>query len=316
MIRELEQKEFREMDAWSYSRLSLFAKDRMLYKKKYVDKEHVSIPKTRAMIMGSLVDLIISNPDKVEEQYIIKSYKIPKPQMQSYCENLLEATLNPGLLYEETAEEYAYNKVGFGRKSDTLIVIRERFEKEAREYFDVLLESQEKDIITPQEYQKAQYVLQCLKDNPMTASILLHDKQKMYYSEYLGGCKFCPDFVSTGDRTLVTDLKMVTNNLMDFQNNIKMFNYDIQAALFGTGIGIEEDHYNTNTMDYFQFLVVNASYPEYPMLWKVSKEDFVVAKQRVEALANEAKVREETNNWYYPLEGSIVETKLYEQHNK
>ena len=314
MIRELEQKEFREMDAWSYSRLSLFAKDRMLYKKKYVDKEHVSIPKTRAMIMGNLMDTLVSAPESFEDLFIMRPFTIPKPQMKNYVEYLVEAYTNPSVLGEETAEEYAYRKEGI--KGATLSKIKERFETEGREYYEIMLESLEKDIVTPQEYQKAQYVLQCLKDNPMTASILLHDKQKMYYSEYLGGCKFCPDFVSTGDRTLVTDLKMVTNNLMDFQNNIKMFNYDIQAALFGTGIGIEEDHYNTNTMDYFQFLVVNASYPEYPMLWKVSKEDFVAAKQRVEALANEARVREETNNWYYPLEGSIVETKLYEQHNK
>ena len=178
-----------------------------------------------------------------------------------------------------------------------------------------MIESLEKDIVTPQEYQKAQYVITCLKDNPITAPILLHDKQKMYYSEYLGGCKFCPDFVSIGDKTIVTDLKMVTNNLMDFQNNIKMFNYDIQAALFGTGLGIEEENYGIDG-DYFQFLVVNASYPEYPMLWRVSKEDFINGKQRVEMLAYEAKLREETNNWYYPLEGSIVETKLYEQHNR
>jgi hypothetical protein len=310
MIRELEQKEFREMNAWSYSRLSLFAKDRMLYKKKYVDKEHVSIPKTRAMIMGNLVDTLISAPESFEELFIMRPFTIPKPQMKNYVEYLVEAYTNPSVLGEETAEEYAYKKEGI--KGATLAKIKERFETEGREYYEIMLESLEKDIVTPQEYQKAQYVLQCLKDNPMTAPILLHDKQKMYYSEYLGGCKFCPDFVEKGDRTIVTDLKMVTNSPCDFQNNIKMFNYDIQAALFGTGIGMKEEKYSMDG-DFFQFLVVNASYPEYPMLWKVSKEDFIAGKERVEALAYEAKMREETNNWYYPLEGSIVETKLYER---
>jgi hypothetical protein len=313
MIRELEQKEFREMNAWSYSRLSLFAKDRMLYKKKYVDNEHISIPKTRAMIMGNLVDTLISAPESFEKLFIMRPFTIPKPQMKNYVEYLVEAYTNPSVLGEETAEEYAYRKEGI--KGATLGKIKERFETEGREYYEIMLESLEKDIVTPQEYQKAQYVLQCLKDNPITAPILLHDKQKMYYSEYLGGCKFCPDFVDT-ERKVVTDLKMVTNSITDFQNNIKMFNYDIQAALFGTGIGIKEENYNTIDGDFFQFLVVNASYPEYPMLWRVSKEDFIAGKERVENLAYEAKMREDTNNWYYPLEGSIVETKLYEQHNR
>ena len=310
MIRELEQKEFREMNAWSYSRLSLFAKDRMLYKKKYVDKEHVSIPKTRAMIMGNLVDTLISAPESFEELFIMRPFTIPKPQMKNYVEYLVEAYTNPSILGEETAEEYAYRKEGI--KGATLAKIKERFETEGREYYEVMLESLEKDIVTPNEYQKAQYVIQALKDNPITAPILLHQKQKMYYSEYLGGCKFCPDFVDIQDTKVVTDLKMVTNNITDFQNNIKMFNYDIQAALFGTGIGMKEENYMDG--DFFQFLVVNASYPEYPMLWRVSKEDFIAGKERVEALAYEAKMREDTNNWYYPLEGSIVETKLYEQH--
>jgi hypothetical protein len=312
MIRELEQKEFREMNAWSYSRLSLFAKDRMLYKKKYVDNEHVSIPKTRAMIMGNLMDTLVSAPESFEDLFIMRPFTIPKPQMKNYVEYLVEAYTNPSVLGEETAEEYAYRKEGI--KGATLGKIKERFETEGREYYEIMLESLEKDIVTPQEYQKAQYVLQCLKDNPMTSPILLHDKQKMYYSEYLGGCKFCPDFVDT-ERKVVTDLKMVTNSITDFQNNIKMFNYDIQAALFGTGIGMKEENYGIGA-DFFQFLVVNASYPEYPMLWRVSKEDFVAGKERVENLAYEAKIREETNNWYYPLEGSIVETKLYEQHNR
>ena len=311
MIRELEQKEFREMNAWSYSRLSLFAKDRMLYKKKYVDNEHVSIPKTRAMIMGNLMDTLVSAPESFEDLFIMRPFTIPKPQMKNYVEYLVEAYTNPSVLGEETAEEYAYRKEGI--KGATLAKIKERFETEGREYYEIMLESLEKDIVTPQEYQKAQYVLQCLKDNPMTSPILLHDKQKMYYSEYLGGCKFCPDFVDT-ERKVVTDLKMVTNSITDFQNNIKMFNYDIQAALFGTGIGMKEENYMDG--DFFQFLVVNASYPEYPMLWRVSKEDFIAGKERVENLAYEAKLREETNNWYYPLEGSIVETKLYEQHNR
>lgn len=308
MIRELEQKEFREMNAWSYSRLSLFAKDRMLYKKKYVDKEHVSIPKTRAMIMGNLMDTLVSAPESFEDLFIMRPFTIPKPQMKNYVEYLVEAYTNPSVLGEETAEEYAYRKEGI--KGATLGKIKERFETEGREYYEIMLESLEKDIVTPNEYQKAQYVLQCLKDNPITAPILLHDKQKMYYSEYLGGCKFCPDFVDT-ERKVVTDLKMVTNSITDFQNNIKMFNYDIQAALFGTGIGMKEENYMDG--DFFQFLVVNASYPEYPMLWRVSKEDFIAGKERVENLAYEAKLREETNNWYYPLEGSIVETKLYEK---
>jgi len=313
MIRELEQKEFREMNAWSYSRLSLFAKDRMLYKKKYVDKEHVSIPKTRAMIMGNLMDTLVSAPETFEDLFIMRPFTIPKPQMKNYVEYLVEAYTNPSVLNDETAEEYAYRKEGI--KGSTLDKIRKDFEVTGRQYYEVMIESLEKDIVTPQEYQKAQYVLQCLKDNPMTAPILLHDKQKMYYSEYLGGCKFCPDFVDIQDCITVTDLKIVTNSITDFQNNIKMFNYDIQAALFGTGIGMKEENYGVDA-DFFQFLVVNASYPEYPMLWRMSKEDFVAGKERVENLAYEAKLREETNNWYYPLEGSIVETKLYESHIK
>ena len=288
MIRELEQKEFREMNAWSYSRLSLFAKDRMLYKKKYVDKEHVSIPKTRAMIMGNLMDTLVSAPESFEDLFIMRPFTIPKPQMKNYVEYLVEAYTNPSVLGEETAEEYVYRKEGI--KGATLGKIKERFETEGREYYEIMLESLEKDIVTPNEYQKAQYVLQCLKDNPITAPILLHDKQKMYYSEYLGGCKFCPDFVDT-ERKVVTDLKMVTNSITDFQNNIKMFNYDIQAALFGTGIGMKEENYGLDG-DFFQFLVVNASYPEYPMLWRVSKEDFIAGKERVENLAYEAKLRE------------------------
>ena len=312
MIRELEKEEFREMNAWSYSRLSLFAKDMMLYKKKYVDKEHITQPKTRAMIMGNLVDTLISAPESFEDNFIMRPFTIPKPQMKNYVEYLVEAYTNPSVLNDETAEEYAYRKEGI--KGATLAKIKERFQTEGREYYEVMLESLEKDIVTPQEYQKAQYVLQCLKENPTTAKILEHEKQKMYYSEYLGGCKFCPDFVDLQDCITVTDLKMVTNSLMDFQNNIKMFNYDIQAALFGMGIGMKRENYGIDG-DYFQFLVVNASYPEYPMFWRVSYEDFIAAKQRVEALANEAKLREETNNWYYPLEGSIVETKLYE-HNR
>lgn len=302
MIRELEKQEFREMNAWSYSRLSLFKKDRLLYKKKYIDNESVKQTSTRAMIMGNLVDLLISAPDEFDDNFICRPFSVPKPQLKKYTEYLVECYTNPSILGDETAEEYAYRKTEI--KGSTLDKIKQAFDKECRDYYEVLVESLDKPIISPNERAKADQIITALKNNTDTQFVFEQEKQKYLFNEDLN-IKFCPDFI---EGNLITDLKVVTNSPCDFQNNIRMFNYDIQGAVFSMGIDLDEVSYNNN----FQFLVVNSEYPEYPVIWKFSNKDFTESKKMVEKLMIEAKLREETNNWYQPINGIITETNLYE----
>lgn len=302
MIRELSKQEFREMNVWSYSRLSLFKKDMLLYKKKYIDKEPVKQTATRAMIMGNLVDLLISAPEEFDDNFICRPFSVPKPQLKKYTEYLVECYTNPSILGDETAEEYAYRKTEI--KGSTLDKIKQAFDKECRDYYEVLVESLDKPIISPNERAKADQVITALRNNTDTQFVFEQEKQKYLFNEDLN-IKFCPDFI---EGNLITDLKVVTNSPIDFQNNIRMFNYDIQGAIFSMGIDLDEVSYNNN----FQFLVVNSEYPQYPVIWKFSNKDFAESKKMVENLMIEAKLREETNNWYQPINGIITETNLYD----
>lgn len=293
MVREVNKDEFKESEAWSYSRLSLFVKDKLLYKAKYVDNQPVKQVSTKAMIMGSLIDLLLCNPEDLQEEFIIRPYTVPSGQMKDYVEILFECYNNPSILTDLSAEEYAYFKAGF--KRDTLDKVRKRFEQEGREYYDILVESVDKSIITPNDLNKANFVVNTLKADDSLKEILSYDKQKMFINDELG-FKIKTDFVGKE----IIDLKIVTNSPLDFQNNIRMFNYDIQERLY------------SKTLDKdFKFLVVNAEYPQHFVFWKFSEEDKIKSWEKILQIKKEILIRTKEDNWYMPLEGNTLETNLY-----
>lgn len=293
MVREVNKDEFKESEAWSYSRLSLFVKDKLLYKAKYVDNQPIKQVTTKAMIMGSLIDLLLCNPEDLQEEFIIRPYTVPKPQLKKYTEYLVECYVNPSILGEETAEEYAYRKAEV--KGSTLSKIKEAFNKDCLDYYNVLIESLEKPIITPNDLNKANFVVNTLKADDGLKEILSYDKQKMFINDELG-FKIKTDFVGKE----IIDLKIVTNSPLDFQNNIRMFNYDIQERLY------------SKTLDKdFKFLVVNAEYPQHFVFWKFSEEDKIKSWEKILQIKKEILIRTKEDNWYMPLEGNTLETNLY-----
>lgn len=286
---------YRQHPAWNYSKLSTYIKSPVQYKKIYIDKEEQPETHNPAMITGSLIDCILTNPDSFHDRFLVKNYIKPTAQLLTYTEALIDAT-KQGI---EEPEVYAHGIVG--AKNRTVDYFKEEFEKKAKDYFDFRMS----DItwVTPFEYDRALTVVNKLESNPETAKLLEGtERQKAFIKENAFGNYTFKGLLDMYKVGCATDLKIVSEESpKQFESKVKMFNYHIQAAVY-TEITGEKN---------LNFLVINPNYPDYPMIWKLSEKDLIFAKSEVIRCLKEIEQRVESNNWYYPITGMYGITNIF-----
>jgi hypothetical protein len=182
------------------------------------------------------------------------------------------------------AELIAYERSGFKIKLDK---VRERFEKEGKYYYEALLESNGKTVITSAQKTKIDNIVESLKNNEFTSEWIngsdryeVH-KQVVVEFEYQGHkCKGLLDLVVLDKETGIVypiDLKTTSSPTNSWVSMFWKFRYDIQAAFYTYGIvssGLVEK-LGGKSLHNFRFIVETQDYPGSPLIYEI--DDVILA---------------------------------------
>lgn len=145
-IVKYKDKNYRSVDALSYSAISTYSKSPYEYYRKYILK--IESEDTDSLRLGQLLDVKATDPDNFDKYFVIASAKTPTPQMLQFCKFLLA---NSGIekfednlkkSYEELLE---WNGGKLQKTYDKYII---SFYEEGKDYYQELLASRDKTVVS------------------------------------------------------------------------------------------------------------------------------------------------------------------------
>lgn len=248
--------------------------------------ERRDMPENEAMRFGSLVDCKLLTPELFDETYSINSGVTPTGQMLTFVEAYYkfefeyEALVGTKDLSEEEVlmiATKAYDAVGF--KRDKLQSVIERFKTEGIDYYNFLLLSAGKKVISQEEDQKATKLIFEAKNAEFIGDILSADSSpglvtfkqlplftKLSIGTYLIEVKGLLDFVIVDNlNKTITPYDLKTTGESYFLNSYTSRRYDLQAALYTELLKTwAESNYPDYQVLPFNFLVIytNGNKPE------------------------------------------------------
>lgn len=173
------EQNYREIQIDSSSSLKDFSMDRKKYYKKYVLNEEVEDKDSQAIKMGKLVETLLMEPHIFDDKFYMSSCMTPPTGlMLSFVEALYKFTKNAtnenGVItrtFQELSRD-AYDESGFKIKYDA--VISKFIGSDAEVYYDEIrkVKSQGLTVVTSEEVNMAEKVVQEMRVNPVTASIV------------------------------------------------------------------------------------------------------------------------------------------------
>lgn len=151
MIKQVSEKVFKETKGVSYSRLSNLANSPQAYQTVLVEE-----PDSSAITLGSVVDMLLTDPDKIREEiYVMTTSKPESKMMLKYVEEMV--------LSGDSQKAHALSGFKLGHDA-----VYKKFDKEGRDYFDALTAAEDKMIVDAEEMFKANQIVETLKNNPYT----------------------------------------------------------------------------------------------------------------------------------------------------
>jgi hypothetical protein len=146
------EKQYRKLDAVSYSSLSKLASSPRAFK---LNQESTEDKQSSAMILGSVVDIMLTEPKRFDEEvYVMTTGKPGSEMMLKFCENLAET--GDGIK--------AFQASGYKQNPQASA----KFEKEGKSYYEAILAGQGKMIIGAEDFFKANQIVETLKTNLFT----------------------------------------------------------------------------------------------------------------------------------------------------
>jgi len=184
-ITETEYRKIRER--LSYSSIKLFDNDRKKFYEecvmgiKKVEKQSVSL------VLGSLVHLLLGNPDEFDQKFHIAQVTKPKGQMGQLVDNLFARTLQSAevvdgklvqqdsfpTLFADAVQRTKYSfegeEIAFMKKDEAKIL--SMFEADGQLYYDELLNTVGKTVVSIPTIDQAEKLVNRLKAHPYTAEL-------------------------------------------------------------------------------------------------------------------------------------------------
>ena len=294
-VRDWDERTYRKDGRDSFSSLKLFLEDRNKYYRKNVLGQNVieeDENTNEALRIGSLVDCLLFTPEVLDDKFVTTSSVIPKKQMMDFVQNLYKRTLlntdssgtvTRGLaeLIEDAYDDTKYDKnreiVSFRAK--TVEKLKEDFvvKKIGYDYYLDLRNRGSKIVVTEQELQNSQKLVDILRNHRYTKNILGRKgiSQMILTGEYEG-----LDVKCMIDRVIVDeerkevrayDLK-TTWNVDGFDYNYLKYKYYLQCALYTEMLRLAYPGYTVYPM---QFIVTDKIGYMDPVVY-TTKEEHVI----------------------------------------
>jgi len=292
------EKEYRQLEIDSYSSLSAFIKDRKSYAREYVYKDKVDKEEKSFLTIGSIVDCLTLTPEEFNDRFTIANgVKAPTGQMLDYTNCLVTKSIHYINGWEEIKpldDEImlaCYQTVGF--KRDTFDKVKDRFEREGKEYYEYLLKNRSegnKTVITNEDYNLAVRISEGLKKSPITGILInrgTDDRTTVInqhpvvftYNGYQLKSLMDKVLIDHDSKTIhLYDLKTAYNP-EEFENNYYKFNYYIQACLYWIALRkwAEKEGYLDKgyVVEHMKFIVCDNTNYYSPLIYETDQEHFV-----------------------------------------
>lgn len=279
----ISEKEYRELDALSYSLLSKYNKTGFAGLDKLYEKEESS-----SLTFGSLVDTLLTDKEHFDDKFVVVDLPKVSDKINEIVNDILDSekdeTIEDSVIIEYlNKHEYQPNW-----KDDTRL---SKFKSLANEYFVVLKEAKGKTIISTDDYQQAvSCINKVIEQFPMLTEDPFEDVDiycQLKFKVNLHGVdyKCMTDIVKVNhtDKTiLITDFKTSGYPEYEFYKAYIKWDYQLQSRLY-TRIVKEVISKSEQFKDYkvlpFRFIVVNKD-TQTPLEW-VCKHCFAVGELKM-----------------------------------
>lgn len=280
------ESEYRAIDRLSYSALKQFDTDRKKFWKKYILKEDVPKEESDYLTMGTLVDFLKTEPESIDEFFVINTSPTPKPQMKVFCDILALNKQNyEGLNFEELLQksyddlkEQNGGKIGTGFEKYVI-----NFNTEGLDYYKEVLNSHGKTVISVEQLNIATSIVDKInKCSAFKPKGVIIPKVQVLFSYKGHDLKSELDEVEDlgGGNWILYDYKASSflESFFDFAY-IKM-KYYIQQYLYQIAFKewcIQNDKLFNSCQ--FKFKVMDMNNYSDPILYEVPKNHFEAAKE-------------------------------------
>ncbi len=251
---------YRENEAWSQSDL-----------KKLLSGKSNRWKPTLPSIIGGHLDCVLLTSEITDDLYYACDVDRPTQTIIDLCNSLYgwldQTTLlmdacTPDLLeHFEEIEQWIDTEDYYKNRPKTRV---KKFIEEASEWWKVLVEKGEKEIITTSEQLDNELICMRLKDDPELDWLWQGEFQKDFYWEEEGiRCKGLGDICL---EDCYVDLKYTTcNSINDWIKVCSSLNYPFQMAFYKSGLGFKKGYWLVTNKDWHQLVEVT------PLMFSIGK---------------------------------------------
>ena len=250
--------EYRKLQCVSYSMLSSYKNDGVKGLIDFINRKPFF---SNSFVMGSLIDMMITEPDKLEDNFTICDNP-PSLKAQWIFKQMLK---NEKELID-LIKEVDYCNSNWKDKT--------RIDKYINEMCDFNF-TQPSNFISQQQFDTANNAVQCLKNNPKFDFIFkkkeevgIYFQQKFITELNNVPCKCMTDIISINyNRKIVQifDLKTMSNPEYMFELNYLSYNYQIQAHLYRMivkDVLSKDEYFKDFKVQPLRFIVVSLNEPQ------------------------------------------------------
>lgn len=132
---------------------------------------------TASLSFGRLVHELVLTPEEFDNKYVISTVDKPTAQMGELCDALFTNKLYDEFTDDEFIWDNAYAQVGF--KRDKIETVKEKFATTGKPYYDFLVASIGKQVISREDFDKAKDYVKRLQGHKGANKLLFTDKGKV-----------------------------------------------------------------------------------------------------------------------------------------
>ena len=273
------EEEYRKSNYLSYSTLSKYDREGFKSIPKLFDK--VDSPSLR---YGSLLDCMLTDEDSLYKRFHFTDTKRPSDTIVKMVESLFHKCSDkyknledvPSEIVLETLNTFKYYKNYSDQKRENLLV------SGGKDYYKFMLESENKTIISLEDFTLAKSNESALKSHPFTAKYFFKDRFKDHI-ENLDQLKFKIEYKDSGvrcmfdkiivdhERKLIIpcDLKTTGKDEHDFAESFVEWRYYLQATLYTyilRKVIALDDYFCDFEIGDYVFIIIN-KFNNAPLVW-------------------------------------------------
>lgn len=243
---------------------------------KNVESKVRSLKQGNALVIGSAVDCLVTDPDNWDHYYVIQS-KLPPPQYIKVAELAAYIMHEKGLgLFMDIPPEHVLEKVcatlNYKTKDETII---NNFLDKYLGFYKELIDNYDKTWLSQKDYELIDSLASNVMHHEHTKDLFDNDLEKLYqlaiYFEYKGvECKALLDILHIDHENKLIipyDLKTTIEYPSNFPRAIDKYRYDIQARWYT--LAVESEFASLISEGYvvrpFTFVVASKKVPQCPI---------------------------------------------------